>query len=64
MLTNLFFPASPHVAGLAAYLMSLEGLTSAQEVSDRMKELASATGASVRSNVRGTTSAIANNGNQ
>ncbi|TGJ82678.1 hypothetical protein E0Z10_g6089 [Xylaria hypoxylon] len=56
--------ASPHVAGLAAYLMGLEGLTSATEVSDRMKELAAATGASVKSNVKGTTSAIANNGNQ
>ncbi|KAI0466171.1 subtilase [Xylaria cf. heliscus] len=55
--------ASPHVAGLAAYLMSLEGLTSATDVSDRMKELAGATGASVKKNVRGTTSAIANNGN-
>ncbi|RWA04738.1 hypothetical protein EKO27_g10367, partial [Xylaria grammica] len=56
--------ASPHVAGLAAYLMSLEGLTTADAVSDRMKELAAATGASVQRNVRGTTSAIANNGNQ
>lgn len=60
MLTHII--ASPHVAGLAAYLMSLEGLTSATEVSNRMKELADATGASVRRNVRGTTSAIANNG--
>ncbi|KAI0396472.1 subtilase [Xylariaceae sp. FL0594] len=56
--------ASPHVAGLAAYLMSLEGLTSATDVSDRMKQLAGATGANVRRNVRGTTNAIANNGNQ
>ncbi|KAI0533642.1 subtilase [Xylaria digitata] len=56
--------ASPHVAGLAAYLMSLEGLTDATAVSDRMKELAAATGASVQKNVQGTTSAIANNGNQ
>ncbi|KAF2971016.1 hypothetical protein GQX73_g2560 [Xylaria multiplex] len=56
--------ASPHVAGLAAYLMALEGLTDPTAVSDRMKELAAATGASVRRNVRGTTSAIANNGNQ
>ncbi|KAI0400774.1 subtilase [Xylaria palmicola] len=55
--------ASPHVAGLAAYLMGLEGLSSATEVSDRMKALADATGASVKQNVRGTTSAIANNGN-
>ncbi|KAI1273072.1 subtilase [Xylaria sp. FL0933] len=56
--------ASPHVAGLAAYLMSLEGLTNATAVSNRMKELAAATGASVLKNVKGTTSAIANNGNQ
>ncbi|KAI1421512.1 subtilase [Xylaria sp. FL1777] len=56
--------ASPHVAGLAAYLMSLEGLTNATEVSDRMKALAASTGASVKQNVKGTTSAIANNGNQ
>ncbi|KAH8167893.1 hypothetical protein CIB48_g374 [Xylaria polymorpha] len=55
--------ASPHVAGLAAYLMSLEGLDSATAVSDRIKELAGATGASVKQNVKGTTSAIANNGN-
>ncbi|RYC53923.1 hypothetical protein CHU98_g12286, partial [Xylaria longipes] len=55
--------ASPHVAGLAAYLMGLEGLNSATAVSNRMKELAGATGASVKQNVKGTTSAIANNGN-
>ncbi|KAI0876946.1 subtilase [Hypoxylon argillaceum] len=55
--------ASPHVAGLAAYLMGLEGLTSAADVAARMKTLAAATGASVVKNVKGTTSAIANNGN-
>ncbi|KAI3324869.1 protease [Xylariaceae sp. AK1471] len=55
--------ASPHVAGLAAYLMGLEGLTSATDVSDRMKTLAGATGAAVKQNAAGTTSAIANNGN-
>ncbi|KAI1474482.1 hypothetical protein K445DRAFT_9922 [Daldinia sp. EC12] len=55
--------ASPHIAGLAAYLMSLEGITDATAVSDRIKELGAATGASVRRNVRGTTSVIANNGN-
>ncbi|KAI5859679.1 subtilisin-like protein [Durotheca rogersii] len=55
--------ASPHIAGLAAYLMALEGITDAGAVSDRIKELGAATGASVRRNVRGTTSAIANNGN-
>ncbi|KAI0108886.1 subtilase [Nemania sp. FL0031] len=55
--------ASPHVAGLAAYLMSLEDLTTAAGVAQRMKSLAAATGATVVKNVRGTTSAIANNGN-
>ncbi|KAI0203500.1 subtilase [Astrocystis sublimbata] len=55
--------ASPHVAGMAAYLMALEGLDSADAVSDRMKELAGQTGATVKQNVRGTTNAIANNGN-
>lgn len=44
--------------------MGLEGLTTATEVSDRMKELAAATGASVKQNAKNTTSAIANNGNQ
>ncbi|KAI2604306.1 subtilisin-like protein [Hypoxylon fragiforme] len=56
--------ASPHIAGLAAYLMSIEGLTDATAVSDRIKELGAATGASVRRNTRGTTDVIANNGNQ
>ncbi|KAI0890941.1 subtilisin-like protein [Annulohypoxylon nitens] len=55
--------ASPHIAGLAAYLMSLEGLTNATAVSDRIKALGGASGASVLRNVRGTTSVIANNGN-
>ncbi|KAK3900681.1 serine protease [Staphylotrichum tortipilum] len=54
--------ASPHVAGLAAYLMALEGITGVQAVSDRIKELAQATGASVRRNEADTTSLIANNG--
>lgn len=54
--------ASPHVAGLAAYLMALENISGAKTVSDRIKELAQATGATVKNNVRGTTSLIANNG--
>ena len=55
--------ASPHVAGLAAYLMSLEGLTDPAAVSTRMKELATASGAVVTNPGRGTTNAlIANNG--
>ncbi|KAH9903793.1 subtilase [Xylariomycetidae sp. FL2044] len=55
--------ASPHIAGLAAYLMALEGLTTADEVVTRMTELASATGAEVRRNAPDTTNLIANNGN-
>ncbi|KAI2465148.1 subtilisin-like protein [Annulohypoxylon bovei var. microspora] len=55
--------ASPHIAGLAAYLMSLEGITNATAVSDRIKALGGASGASVLRNARGTTSVIANNGN-
>ncbi|KAL7620620.1 hypothetical protein AAE478_009615 [Parahypoxylon ruwenzoriense] len=55
--------ASPHIAGLAAYLMALEGITDATAVSDRIKELGAATGATVRRNARGTTNVIANNGN-
>lgn len=56
--------ASPHVAGLAAYLMALEGITGVQAVSDRIKQLAAETGARVGNNVRGTTDLIANNGNR
>ncbi|KAI1077605.1 subtilisin-like protein [Whalleya microplaca] len=55
--------ASPHIAGLAAYLMSLEGLTDATAVSDRIKALGGATGANVAQSTRGTTRVIANNGN-
>ncbi|KAK4142865.1 serine protease [Dichotomopilus funicola] len=54
--------ASPHVAGLAAYLMALENITGVQDVSDRIKELAQATGAQVKGAPRGTTTLIANNG--
>lgn len=57
--------ATPHVAGLAAYLIALEGITGgATAVSNRIKQLAQATGATVTDNVRGTTSLIANNGNR
>ncbi|KAI1384007.1 subtilisin-like protein [Hypoxylon trugodes] len=55
--------ASPHIAGLAAYLMSLENLTDATAVSDRIKQLGAATGAGVLRNAKGTTNVIANNGN-
>ncbi|RYO80335.1 hypothetical protein DL766_001663 [Monosporascus sp. MC13-8B] len=55
--------ASPHVAGLAAYLMALEGLTDATAVSNRMKELGQASEARVLGAPRGTTTIIASNGN-
>ncbi|KAK3367500.1 serine protease [Podospora didyma] len=55
--------ASPHVAGLAAYLMALEGISDVTAVSNRIKELAAATGATVKNNAAGTTNLIANNGN-
>jgi len=62
--------ASPHVAGLAAYLISIQDLSDstgqksmADLVSDAMKTLAEQSGASVKRNVPGTTSLIANNGN-
>lgn len=56
--------ASPHVAGLAAYLMAFQDVTSPQKVVDLIKSLATQTGASVKNNVADTTSLIANNGNQ
>ncbi|EFQ31857.1 subtilase [Colletotrichum graminicola] len=54
--------ASPHVAGLAAYLMGLEGLNTVKSLTDRMLQLATASGASVQRNTAGTTNLIANNG--
>lgn len=57
------FPASPHVAGLAAYLMSFQGITDVDQVVSLMKSLAAQTGVKVKNNVRGTTDLIANNGN-
>ncbi|KAK4124268.1 subtilisin-like protein [Parathielavia appendiculata] len=54
--------ASPHVAGIAAYLMALEGITGVQAVANRIKELAQQTGARARGVPRGTTTLIANNG--
>ncbi|KAJ6788165.1 hypothetical protein PWT90_09602 [Aphanocladium album] len=56
--------ASPHVAGLAAYLMALQNLNSPDQVDTLMKNLADQTGARVRGNTQGTTSRIANNGGQ
>ncbi|KAH8887328.1 subtilisin-like protein [Thozetella sp. PMI_491] len=54
--------ASPHIAGLAAYLMALENITDPTAVSNRIKALATASTARVKNNVRGTTNLIANNG--
>ncbi|KAH7001331.1 peptidase S8/S53 domain-containing protein [Ilyonectria destructans] len=56
--------ASPHVAGLAAYLMAFQGITDPTEVVTLMKSLATQTGTKVVNNVDGTTDLIANNGNQ
>jgi len=55
--------ASPHVAGLAAYLMALEGITDVAAVASRIVKLAESTGAEVSNNRGNTTSLIANNGN-
>ncbi|EQB57544.1 subtilase [Colletotrichum gloeosporioides Cg-14] len=54
--------ASPHVAGLAAYLMGLEGLNTVKAVTDRILALSDASGATVQQNTAGTTNRIANNG--
>ncbi|RBR17128.1 uncharacterized protein FIESC28_06630 [Fusarium coffeatum] len=56
--------ASPHVAGLAAYLMGFQQLEGPEQVASLIKSLATESGAKVRNNVRGTTDGIANNGNQ
>ncbi|KAK8132006.1 peptidase S8/S53 domain-containing protein [Apiospora kogelbergensis] len=55
--------ASPHIAGLAAYLMALEKIDTVAGVTDRIKALGTASGAAVKANTRGTTNTIANNGN-
>lgn len=58
--------ASPHVAGLAAYLMSLDGnLTTSDApslVSAKLKSLAASTGAAVTGANSNTTTLIAYNG--
>ncbi|KAL1851295.1 hypothetical protein VTK73DRAFT_9460 [Phialemonium thermophilum] len=56
--------ASPHVAGLAAYLIALEGLSGTDAVVGRIRDLARSTGAQVKNNQAGTTNLIANNGNR
>ncbi|KAG5918990.1 hypothetical protein E4U61_001263 [Claviceps capensis] len=54
--------ASPHIAGLAAYLMRLRHIKNVTQVSDLIKRLGSQTSARVRGNREGTTSVIAYNG--
>jgi len=54
--------ASPHVCGLAAYLMSLEGITVVDDVVARIQQLAASTGAEVTRNTGRTTNLIAYNG--
>ncbi|KAG7141858.1 Subtilisin-like protease 2 [Verticillium longisporum] len=54
--------ASPHVAGLAAYLIALENINTPEAVASRLTELAAASGAQVRGNTPDTTNLIANNG--
>jgi subtilisin family serine protease len=56
--------ACPIVAGLAAYLMSTEGITDIDKVDARIKELAAATGARANNVPPNTTDLIANNGNK
>lgn len=56
------FPASPHVAGLTAYVMGLTG-RQASEMSDMLKSLASNSPARVKNIAQGTSPLIVNNGN-
>jgi len=56
--------ASPHVCGLAAYLMALEGIDQVDDVVARITQLAGTTGASVGGNRGDTTNLIAYNGAQ
>ncbi|KAJ4420249.1 hypothetical protein N0V82_004460 [Gnomoniopsis sp. IMI 355080] len=54
--------ASPHVAGLVAYMMALENITDVDAVANRIKGLAASTNSSVRANALSTTGLIAFNG--
>ncbi|KID82186.1 Peptidase S8, subtilisin-related protein [Metarhizium guizhouense ARSEF 977] len=54
--------AAPHVAGLAAYIMSLEGITQPSQVAARLKDIAEQSGARVQWNAPDTTGLIASNG--
>lgn len=54
--------ACPHVAGMAAYLISLEGLTTPAAVTARIKELAVQGGGVVTNPGAGSAAGIAYNG--
>ncbi|KAK2594849.1 hypothetical protein QQS21_007437 [Conoideocrella luteorostrata] len=54
--------ATPHVSGLAAYVMALENITNPKEVATRLKALAKQSGASLKWPVPNTTNLIASNG--
>ncbi|KAF5124191.1 Subtilisin-like protease 2 [Metarhizium anisopliae] len=56
--------ASPHVAGLANYLMRLENVSDPAKVTAMLKGLSKETDATVEGGRRDTTPLIANNGNQ
>lgn len=55
--------ASPHIAGLAAYIMGLNNVTNIDDVATMITALASSNNnATVKNNAQGTTNLIANNG--
>jgi len=54
--------ASPHIAGVAAYLMALEGLNTVASITARIKQLARTTGSAVAGVGTGTTTLIVYNG--
>ena len=56
------YEATPHIAGLCAYLMRLEGLSTPSAIISRVLQLAKATGATVKQNEPRTTNLMANNG--
>ncbi len=56
--------ATPHITGLAAYLMALGNVTTPQDVLASIQALARQTGAQVLDNQPQTTNLIANNGHQ
>jgi len=54
--------ATPHITGLAAYLMAFENITDLDALSKRITDLAQKTGAKVINDEGTTTTLIANNG--